>query len=394
MAAQLTSPDILKARRAELLRAAHAAGADGVAVFGFGSALGSGSMSHGFLRFFSGWDGHESLSLLMVGRDEARLYVGSPFLLPMARETRPDLVVEFVPALAWGEALAAFCKAEPIATVGFGEMPVQVGAALKRSGFDPVAAIDEAAALLRLVKDEAALARHRDAAALCDLLFGALGAHISRRLPTWTIQLELETLARRRGADYCRTWLTAAPAADYPRYWPDESRRTPEFGDQVLFGVALTVDGHWGHGIRMGSIGAQKPEHRELVDHVEAMLSAGVGALSPGLALTGVEAAMETVFARRVGPTYGDRVRRFRNGHGLGFSYEEPLTSAAFRQHFDPASPPSAGSIDLAPGMVFELHPNIFVAGLGGAALGEMMLVTATGPEFLLHHPRDCPCWE
>jgi Xaa-Pro dipeptidase len=386
--------DILRARRAGLLREAHGVGADSVAVFGFGSALGPGSASHGFLRFFSGWDGHESLSLLVVGHDDTRLYVGSPFMLPMARETRPDLVVEFAPPLAWGEALAACRKATPIATVGFGEMPAQVDAALKRSGFDAVAAIDEAAARLRLVKDAAALARHRDAAALCDLLFGALSAHISRRRPTWNIQLELEMLARRQGADYCRTWLTVAPVADYPRYWPEESGRTPEHGDQVLFGVALTVDGHWGHGIRMGSIGAQKPEQRDLVDHVEAMLSAGVGALEPGHAITGVEVAMEGVFARRVGSTYGDRVRRFRNGHGLGLSYEEPLTTGAFRQHFDAAAPPAACSIDLAPGMVFELHPNVFVAGLGGAALGEMMLVTAHGPEFLLRHPRDCPSWE
>jgi Xaa-Pro dipeptidase len=385
--------DVLRERRANLLGEADAVGAAGVAIFGFGSALGSGSTSHGYLRFFSGWDGHEALSLLVVGRDETRLYVGSPFLLPMARDTRRDLTVEFVSPLAWGEALAACSDATPIATVGFGEMPVHVNTALKRSGFNAVAALDEAAARLRLVKDAAALARHRDAAALCDILFGSLGAHLARRQPTWEIQLDLETLARRQGADYCRTWLTVAPAADYPRYWREESGRIPEPGDQVLLGVALTVDGHWGHGIRMGSIGRQKPLHRELVAHVEAMLSAGVTALVPGQALAGVEVAMESVFARRVGDAYGARLRRFRNGHGLGFSYEEPVSSAAFRQHFDPAAPAPAGGVGLRPGMLFELHPNLFVTGVGGAALGEMMLVTGDGSEFLLRHPRDCTSW-
>lgn len=225
--------------------------------------------------------------------------------------------------------------------------------------------------------------------------FSRLGAELAQRLPSWEIQLNLETEARRRGADYCRTWLTIAPAADYPRYWPAEAGQLPQRGDQVLFGIALMVDGHWGHGIRMGSIGPQKPEHRELADHVEAMLQAGLAALRPGLPLAGAEQAMEAVLAERVDARQRARLRRFRNGHGLGFSYEEPLTTAVFRQHFDPGAPPAAVS-DLvqAPGMLFELHPNLFVPALGGAALGEMVLVTPGGPECLLRYPRTCQSWD
>lgn len=274
-------------------------------------------------------------------------------------------------------------------------MPRQVDAALTAAGLAAGPALDDAAARLRLVKDEAALRLHRDAAALCDLLFGRLGAELAQRRPAWEIQLNLETEARRQGADYSRTWLTIAPAADYPRYWPAETRRVPEPGDQVLLGVALTVDGHWGHGIRMGSIGPQKPEHRALAGHVEAMLDAGLAALRPGLPLAGAEQAMEAVLAERVDLPDRQRLRRFRNGHGLGLSYEEPLTTAVFRQHFAPGAPPAAASeLALAPGMLFELHPNMFVPDLGGAALGEMVLVTPDGPECLLRHPRACQSWD
>jgi Xaa-Pro aminopeptidase len=31
--------------------------------------------------------------------------------------------------------------------------------------------------------------------------------------------------------------------------------------------------------------------------------------------------------------------------------------------------------------MVLELHPNLFLPGIGGAALGEMVIVTETGAE-------------
>lgn len=387
--------EVFAKRRQALLCLARDHGADSVAVFGFGSVLGAGSASHGALRFFSGWDGHESLSLLFITQDDAHLLVGSPFMLPLARELRPDLAAEYGPPLAWGKALAARTNGTCVATVGFGELPRQVDSALAADGFTTGASLDDAAARLRLLKDSAALGRHRDAAALCDLLFGRLGAELARRRPAWEIQLDLETEARRQGADYSRTWLTIAPAADYPRYWPAEARRVPEHGDQVLFGIALTVDGHWGHGIRMGSIGPQKPAHRALARHVEAMLEAGLSALRPGLPLAGVEQAMEAVLAGRMSARDRQNLRRFRNGHGLGFSYEEPLTTAVFRQHFDPDAPPAVTSdLVLAPGMLFELHPNLFVPGLGGAVLGEMVLVTPDGPECLLHHPRACQSWD
>lgn len=389
------STDLLAERRTALLRLARASGTEGVAVFGFGSALGAGTASHGTLRFFTGWDGHESLSLLLVTVDESLLLVSSPFMLPLARERLPELTTEHVQPLDWGKAIAARLNSASIATVGFGELPRQIDAGLKRYSLADGPPLDEAAARLRLVKDAAAIRRHRDAAALCDELFGRLGAELARRLPAWEIQLNLEAEARRRGADYCRTWLTIATAADYPRYWPAEARHVPERGDQVLFGIALTVDGHWGHGIRMGSIGQQKPQHRDLADHVEAMLEAGLAALRPGLALAGAEQTMEAVLADRVDARERSGFRRFRNGHGLGLSYEEPLTTGVFRQHFDPDAPPAAASdLALAPGMLFELHPNLFVPALGGAALGEMVLVTPDGPDCMLRYPRTCRSWD
>lgn len=387
--------DLLAERRSALLDLARASGAQGVAVFGYGSALGAGTASHGALRFFTGWDGHESLSLLLVTVAESRLLVGSPFMLPLARERLPKLPTAHVQPLDWGKAIAARLNGASIATVGFGELPRQVDAGLRRHGLGDGPPLDDAAARLRLVKDAAAIRLHRDAAALCDELFSRLDGELARRLPAWEIQLNLETEARRRGADYCRTWLTIAPAADYPRYWPAEARQVPERGDQVLFGIAVTVDGHWGHGIRMGSIGPQKSEHRDLAGHVEAMLEAGLAALRPGLPLAGAEQAMEAVLAGRVDARERSGFRRFRNGHGLGLSYEEPLTTGIFRQHFDPDAPPAAASdLALAPGMLFELHPNLFLPTLGGAALGEMVLVTPDGPECLLRYPRTCQSWD
>ncbi len=382
---------VFAGRRRALLERAAGRGAKAVLAFGHGSALGAGTQSHGALRYLCGWDGRESPSLLVITAEATHLLVGSPFMMPLAQTLRRDLVLHDLRPAAWAGMVGTLVE-EGAGTVGFGEMPARI-----HGLFGPLAqglALDEELSRQRLLKDDAAIANHRTAAKLCDMLFRQLGSELARRIPAWQVQLELEMAARRAGADYCRTWLTVLPQADFCRYWREEALQVPQIGDQVALGVALTVEGHWGHGIRMGSIGPQKPEHKVLVDHVEAMLEAGLSALQPGAPLGGVEAAMEREFDRRRIKANYPGLRRFRSGHGLGFSYEDPLLTDAFRQHFDPTAPAASPPvIALAPGMLFELHPNLFVPGVGGAALGEMVLITEDGPLSMLDFPRQCVEW-
>ncbi|MFS8038652.1 M24 family metallopeptidase [Xanthobacter sp. AM11] len=385
-------PEVFAARRRALLRQAGARGLGTVLVFGHGSALGAGSQSHGALRYLCGWDGHESPSLLALTPTGDHLFVGSAFLMPLARALHADLALHDVRPAAWAAALGALTGASACGTVGFSEMPAGIHSPLAAPGH---VALDGELARMRLVKDTAELALHRQAAALCDMLFARLGTELARRIPAWQAQLNLETAARLAGADYCRTWLTVAPEADYCRYWREEAQRVPQAGDQVLFGIALTVDGHWGHGIRMGAIGPLKTQHVALAQQVEAMLQAGLAALAPGLPLAGVEAAMDGQMQRAGLMAAHPGLARFRNGHGLGCSYEDPLLTEAFPQHFDRTTPAHrAPELALAPGMLLELHPNLFIPGLGGAAIGEMVLVTAEGPSCLLAFPRAPMAWD
>lgn len=380
-------------RRAALLAEAGACGAASVLVFGFGSALGAGTRSHGALRYLSGWDGHESPSLLALSPSGSSLVVGSPFLMPLARGLPADLAVIDARPADWHRVVGDMGLPGPVATVGFDEMPAALHARLAPLAGGP--SLDERAARLRLRKDASEIAAHRAAARLCDDLFARLGPELARRSSAADIQVELEAHARRGGADYCRTWLTIRPQADYCRYWPAETASFPEPGDQVLLGIALTIDGHWGHGIRMGAIGPLAPEHAALHGLVEDMMAAALGALRPGLPLAGVEAAMEQTLRASGMMDAHPGLRRFRNGHGLGHSYEEPILTDAFPQHFDTSGTvtSAASDVTIAPGMLLEIHPNLFIPGVGGAALGEMLLVTEAGIDSLLTFPRSPVDW-
>jgi Xaa-Pro aminopeptidase len=395
----MTSPIdavLLATRREDLLARAARHEVDAVLVFGHGSGLGAGTRSHGALRYLSDWDGYESSSLLVFTESHAWLLVASPFLVPLARLRRPDLEVLDVRPAAWGATIAQLLGEDlRVGTIGFDEMPCAQwrgidDATPAMAWVDVTPELDD----MRLIKDAAALALHRAAAGVCDELFHSIGTLLPRGVPAWQIQAMLEGQARAAGAEYCRTWLTVAPQADYPRYWREECTRVPQAGDQVLFGVMLMREGHWGHGIRMGAMGPLSAAHRALWQQASEMLEAGLAALSPGRPLAGAETAMHTVLARHHDAAAIARMTRFRNGHGLGCSYEEPLSIDAFPQHFDPsARVVPAPAITVAAGMVFELHPNLFVPGVGGAALGEMVEVGPVGARTLLSFPREPADW-
>lgn len=363
-----------------------------VLVFGHGSALGAGSASHGGLRFLTGWDGHESASLLILMPDgAARLLLGSPFMQPLAGEQVPELTPLYLPPGAWGAQIRAMIPEGAVGVIGLPEMPLAMAQAL--DGVirpDPVAAqmLDR----MRLIKDAAALDLHRAGAAICDAIFARLPQVLRPGGSVLVAQRDLEAFALAQGASYCRTWLTVRPQADRPRYWPSETAATAEAQDQVLMGIALTVDGHWAHGIRMGSLGPLRPDHRALWQAVSRCLEAGLALARPGVALVDLADAMEQTFAQTTAELGSPQVTRFRFGHGLGLSYEDPILTDAFPQPFGTAQMPvradQAGGI-LAPGMVLELHPNLFVSGIGGAALGEMLIVTDTGADCPIHFPRD-----
>lgn len=371
-------PHDFDARRAALWQALQDDAPDAILVFGYGDALGAGSASHGSMRYLTGWNSHEAQSLAILTPRGCRLLIASPFL------ALPDgLDAVALPASAWAEQLGGMRK---FATVGFGEMPQGTFQTLGTATLTPA---DAALSRLRMIKQQSEITAIQTGAALCDDLFDRLPQQLRTGDPVWKIQTRLETHAKLEGAEYCRTWLTARSVADRPRYWPEENRNTPRPGDQVLFGIALTVDGYWAHGIRMGAMGPPQPHHETLWQIAEAALAAAQHALTPGNAVHDAETAMSDVVLSRT--THWPNLKRFRGGHGLGLSYEDPLLSDQFPQHWGPDSfrnctPPR---VAVECGMMFELHPNLFVPGVGGAALGDMMLTEPGGARALLHFPRQ-----
>jgi Xaa-Pro dipeptidase len=392
-------PAVLKARLRDTEQFLETEGLGALVVFAQGSAVGWASRMHGHLRYLCNWDSHHYPSaLILVPGAVPVLFTPNKFLEIMAREITDIGQVLFAPLPEFGHRIADVLKAANrgtgrIGLVGLSEMPVPVWDGL-RQGLSAVDWVDVTAHLnaRRAVKDSLQVAFHRRGAEICDLLCQALTREIPSGRTAYQIRAELQRIGFHEGCEFCETWLTAQPRADCARLYRDLCQRVPETGDQVILGIYLMVDGHWGHAIRTGNVGPANDEHGRLLDVVLEMQESALARLRPGTDLNDVEAAFESVFHRHFPEGDSGGIFRFCNAHGLGLSYDEPDVGAAFPQPYG-AGGERPGPIEARPGMVFEFHPNIFVAGLGAAAIGDMVLVTEDGHEILTRFPRHMNVW-
>jgi Xaa-Pro aminopeptidase len=88
-----------------------------------------------------------------------------------------------------------------------------------------------------------------------------------------------------------------------------------------------------------------------------------------------------------------------RTGHGMGLDYSDPILTEAFRYPYelkedgDPEDNPELRSVQIQPGMLLELHPNVFIPNEAAGVIGDMVLVTERGYEILNQFPRGLIIW-
>jgi Xaa-Pro aminopeptidase len=378
-------PEILEGRMNSLRDWGAQNGFDAFVIFGLGSVLGTATRSHGNLRYLLDWDGDAAASALVIPvHGQPSLVVANIFAQMRGQECNLLSTVRFGRGPSFAAAVTDLLPkdARRIALAGRDEMPVAIWEPLGAAGAATWTGVDAELARRRAIKDDLQIAFHRQAAAICDRMFERLGPTLYSGLTVAGIQSELENVGRQLGCEYCDTWLTVRPVADRCRYLGNENGTVPAPGDQVLLGIMLIYHGHWGHAIRTGAIGAPSAAAQRVFGIVEDMHTAMIEELRPGADLRAVG---QRGLAKdlRLEPYF-----QFRGGHALGHSYEDPIGSAEFPQPYDPTAVEPSEPRIVQPGMLFEIHPNLFVEGMAGASIGDMVLVTDRGSELLTKHPR------
>jgi Xaa-Pro aminopeptidase len=357
---------------------------------------------HGYMRYLVNFDSHNTAAILVLrpGHDPSLVSSVNPFAMRLQlRELLWFKDVRTAKAPALGLEVAAILGTSSragtrrIGYIGLNETPVPVWAAIEK-GLPNVEWVDFAPHIdkRRVIKTDLQMAFHRRAAEICDAIFQTVQRNVRNGLKGYQLQAAMEHTARYEGAEYCLPWLTVGPKADYPRLYKEECTRVPQEGDQVLCGIYLTYDGHWGHATRSGTFGKPTDDHRKIYSIVREMHEAFLAKLKPGEDLREAVAAIDKV----VNKYYSDsEYPRPRPGHGLGLSYEDPIVSNAFFHSWEFSSRPQPGTdpIELKPGMLMELHPSLLVPDVARATIGDMVAITDTGYELLTEFPRELNEW-
>jgi Xaa-Pro aminopeptidase len=221
-------------------------------------------------------------------------------------------------------------------------------------------------------KDEAEIARVRDAVNLgASLLDVALSA-IRPGVKETDVAAELEYEARQRGADAMSfETIVAAGARSALPHGRASASAIPARGFVVLdFGVIL--HGYCSDMTRTVWVGKISRSERDLYEAVREAQQAGIEAVRAGATCGEVDHAARSVLRK----ARLDRYFTHSTGHGVGLEiHEEPRIARGRREV-------------LEPGMVITIEPGVYIAGRGGVRIEDMVVVREGGCEILTPAPK------
>ena len=319
------------------------------------------------VRYLCGFE--SSNAQLLVDADRAVLLTDGRYLEAAARTPDVDVVeTTHEPPADLGGRLAELARGR----VGFEAATVTVAAHAKlaRSGVELVPT-ERAVERLRAIKDASELDAIRAAAHAGDLLYGRLAVEPvvgrSEAELAWWIELALRDL----GAEDVSfpPIVASGPNAARPHHHPGD--RLVEAGETFLVDSGCIVGGYCSDCTRTFATGSLPAEiERAYAVCLEAQL-ATLEAVRPGAACEEVDAV-----ARRMVGDAGYTV--YHNvGHSLGLEIHE-----------DPRL--AKGSTEtLQAGHVVTVEPGVYLPGLGGIRIEDLVIVTDDGAEILTPFSKE-----
>lgn len=233
-------------------------------------------------------------------------------------------------------------------------------------------AVDEELVPLRILKTPEEIDAISRACALGDAAFAHLTEWIRPGMTEREVAWELESFLRANRAEALAfdTIALAGPRAAMPHGRPSDASVEP--GNVLLLDFGCVVDGYRSDMTRTLFVGEVPEEIRHSHHLVRAAQQAAIDALRPGVDGCDVDAvARERIVAEGVEP-YGHGL-----GHGIGLETHEP---PSLRR---------TAHATLEAGMVFSVEPGIYLPGVTGIRIEDIVVLEESGPRLLTHAPRE-----
>jgi Xaa-Pro aminopeptidase len=226
---------------------------------------------------------------------------------------------------------------------------------------------------LRVVKEPEELDAIRRATEVTDATYERLAEQPFAGRTEKELVWRMEQLFHDCGADGLAfpVDVAAGPTAASPHAQPGD--RVVQEGELALVDAGALVDGYCSDSTRMFAVGAVSDSLREVYEVVRQAQQAGVDAIRAGVAARDADAAARAVITDAgYGENFGHGL-----GHGLGLLVHEA-----------PGLRPESDDV-LAAGNVVTVEPGIYLSGVAGIRIEDLVVVTEDGCEVLTSFPKD-----
>ncbi len=227
---------------------------------------------------------------------------------------------------------------------------------------------------LRVIKDEDELDSIRRAAQIADIAFERFvdeGDFVGQTEAD--LAWRMEQFLHDAGADAVSfsVLVASGPNAAKPHTVPGARRL--ERGETVIVDWGCMVDGYASDCTRTLATGSLPDELMRAYEVCLDAQLAGLEAVTPGASGPGVDsAARDRIEAAGFGDAFGHGL-----GHGVGLLVHEDPRLAQESRH------------TLAVGNVVTVEPGIYLSGLGGIRIEDLVVVREDGPEILTTFTKD-----
>jgi Xaa-Pro aminopeptidase len=323
------------------------------------------------VRYLTGFTGSNG-QLLLTSSEE--VFFTDRRYEEQARRQVPDARREIY-RREFASVVGKVCRDASIGRLGFESMGVTYRTYEKLMEADPpeLVPVGEEVERLRQAKDPEEIRLIGQAQELTDEAFDRVLAKLVDGVTERAVAFELEQAMRLGGAERVGfdTIVAFGENAAEPHHGPTDRPLSP--GDVVKMDYGCVVEGYHSDMTRTVAFGEPDPQLREIHDLVRRAQETGIAAVRAGIRGGDADEAARAVI-REAG--YGDQFGHSL-GHGVGLEVHEGPSLRA-------------GSVDEVPdGAVVTVEPGVYLPGLGGVRIEDMVEVTADGCRPLPRSPRD-----